>query len=75
MDIDYIVVALEKGYAREKGLPDSANFPWDPTYSAYMISSLHSLHCLVSCRSSENLAHCLTLRLVEIATPIEFGIS
>lgn len=73
MDIDYIVVALDKEDAREKGLPLSADFPWDPTHSAYMITTMHSLHCLKSLHRSnleyrhgvkqsyptEHLIHCL----------------
>jgi hypothetical protein len=47
LEIDYINVALTKEYAKEKGLPASADFPWDHTHSVYMITSMHSLHCLV----------------------------
>ncbi|KAJ5589247.1 hypothetical protein N7537_011925 [Penicillium hordei] len=73
MEIDYINVALSKEEAKEKGLPPSANFPWDTNYSVYMITSMHSLHCLKSLHRSnleyrkgvkqsyptEHLIHCL----------------
>ncbi|PYI09966.1 hypothetical protein BO78DRAFT_307039, partial [Aspergillus sclerotiicarbonarius CBS 121057] len=73
MEIDYINVALTKEEAKEKGLPPSANFPWDPDYSVYMITSMHSMHCLKSLHRSnleyrkgvkqsyptEHLIHCL----------------
>ncbi|KAJ5464102.1 hypothetical protein N7475_007237 [Penicillium sp. IBT 31633x] len=73
MEIDYINVALTKEEAKEKDLPPSANFPWDPDYSVYMITSMHSMHCLKSLHRSnleyrkgvkqsyptEHLIHCL----------------
>jgi hypothetical protein len=54
MEIDYINVALTKEYAKEKGLPPSADFPWDHTHSVYMITSMHSLHCLVTSNPISN---------------------
>ncbi|KAL4985035.1 hypothetical protein BDW68DRAFT_180081 [Aspergillus falconensis] len=64
MEIEYINVALSKEEAKDKGLPPSANFPWVPNYSVYMITSMYSMHCLYrkgvkQSYPMEHLIHCL----------------
>ena len=41
------VVALGNNDTETWQLPPSQEFPWDKDYSLYLISGMHSLHCLV----------------------------
>ena len=41
------LVALDANFVREKQLPATLEFPWDSSKGVYIVSSFHSLHCLV----------------------------
>jgi hypothetical protein len=60
VDIDHGLLALDKKWAKDQGLPDSVDYPWDPTYSTYMMTSVHSIHCLVSLHKRYNAEPFLT---------------
>lgn len=48
VDISEAFVALSKEHAHKLGLPPSLPFPWDrQRKDLYLISSIHSMHCLV----------------------------
>lgn len=41
-------VALDEDYTIEMGLPHSQRWPWDHSKGAYILTSAHELHCVVS---------------------------
>jgi hypothetical protein len=48
VDISNGFVAFTKDHAQQLGLPPSLPFPWDPQRKdLYLITSIHSMHCLV----------------------------
>lgn len=47
LNIDYAFVSLTKEDSDAMGLPRSMSFPWDAQKSLYLLSSVHSVHCLV----------------------------
>lgn len=47
LNIDYAFVSLTKEDSTAMGLPSSLAFPWDTKKSLYLLSSVHSIHCLV----------------------------
>lgn len=48
VDIDYGLVTLSKTEIESLDLPPSLKFPWDPEgHSIYILTALHSMHCLV----------------------------
>lgn len=48
LNIDYAFVSLTKQDSDAMDLPRSMSFPWDAKKSLYLLSSVHSVHCLVS---------------------------
>lgn len=64
IDISEAFVALTKEHAKELGLPPSLPFPWDSQRKElYLISSIHSMHCLV--RSYSNAGDVFVLITVQ----------
>ncbi|KPI43357.1 uncharacterized protein AB675_7161 [Cyphellophora attinorum] len=73
LNIDYAFVALPTDQAREMDLPASLRFPWDHNKDMYLLSSVHSVHCLqvlhrsnleyrtnhTQTYTTEHLLHCL----------------
>lgn len=47
LNIDYAFVSLTKQDSDAMDLPRSLSFPWDSKKSLYLLSSVHSVHCLV----------------------------
>ena len=47
ISIDAGVVAVDKSWALENGLPLGFDFPWDRNRSVYLVNAYHNLHCLV----------------------------
>ncbi|KAL5042277.1 hypothetical protein BDW71DRAFT_211318 [Aspergillus fruticulosus] len=68
MEIEYINVALSKEEAKDKGLPPSANFPWDPNYSVYMITSMYSMHCLDIICAADDIPRYIPVDATDTAT-------
>jgi hypothetical protein len=48
IDIDSGLVAVNKSWAKEMGLPEGTTFPWNTDKALYFVNAYHSLHCLVS---------------------------
>ena len=42
------IVAVDKSWAIQKGLPLGSTFPWDNDKAIYFVNAYHGLHCLVS---------------------------
>ncbi|PYH43483.1 uncharacterized protein BP01DRAFT_300688, partial [Aspergillus saccharolyticus JOP 1030-1] len=50
LSLDSMVIAPTIDWAREMGLPDSWDFPWDPKRKIYFVKVYHQLHCLKNIR-------------------------
>lgn len=48
INVDTGTVVLSTDFVAKFGLPEAQPFPWDPEKSVYVLSSYHSLHCVVS---------------------------
>ncbi|KAI2602613.1 hypothetical protein GGR54DRAFT_623635 [Hypoxylon sp. NC1633] len=46
LDIDSGLVAVDKSWAKEKGLPEGTTFPWDSDKALYFVNAYHNQHCL-----------------------------
>lgn len=51
------IIALKHSDAKAQDLPPAQDFPWDKDYGLYLISGMHSLHCLKKLRRSLVLSH------------------
>lgn len=66
-------VALDKDYTIEMGLPHSQRWPWDHTKGAYILTSAHELHCVVSYYwGLSNYGSTATLRNIAARTPCRY---
>ncbi|KAE8391710.1 hypothetical protein BDV23DRAFT_171474 [Aspergillus alliaceus] len=73
LSIDAMVIAPTIDWARNRGLSDSWDFPWDANRKIYFLKVFHQLHCLKAMRKSfhqlwshqestespEHIEHCL----------------
>lgn len=73
MDISEAFVALTREHAEQLGLPRSLPFPWDnQRKDLYLISSIHSIHCLV--RRSDSLQKARANRGTDSLPSVQPGI-
>ncbi|KAE8350630.1 hypothetical protein BDV28DRAFT_35242 [Aspergillus coremiiformis] len=52
LNLDGMVIAPTVDWARNRGLPDSWDFPWDANRKIYFLKVFHQLHCLKRMRKS-----------------------
>ncbi|PYH89209.1 hypothetical protein BO71DRAFT_423152 [Aspergillus ellipticus CBS 707.79] len=52
LNLDGMVIAPTLDWAREMGLPDSWDFPWDSNRKIYFVKVYHQLHCLKRIRTA-----------------------
>ncbi|PYI24195.1 hypothetical protein BO99DRAFT_428464 [Aspergillus violaceofuscus CBS 115571] len=67
LNLDSMVIAPTIEWAEAMGLPDSWDFPWDPTRKIYFVKVYHQLHCL------KNIRRAFNQLLSGEANPIPFG--